>query len=586
MSSARAVLWSFLILCTAAFAHGQGRGEEAADSLDREEQFADPRANEEGSPVEAEQQSDGTDAPRVLYRARLTTRAPSARGYRDGTYAGSVLRSLQRLRLEPVGWLSAGAVAEKDPGERRWNDFQGAFLRVRGSGLVRAALVGDYVVEAGQGLLLWRGRGVGTGADVAAPVVRAARGVIPSVTASEDASLRGVAVVLGVAGAEARLFVSRRELSAILDEERVVSFAQGGYFRTGREIARRANTTERVAGLSVRIPLADGWEATGNAVRADFSRELLRSGPGGAARRIDGVSGAYGGSLGAWRLFGEWGSTGDALAGASGLNYRPSRDLTVVAAYHHYGPGALSPHGVPVGGGDELTAENGLYAAARVSVTRGARLSALIDRAIRPPGPGGAFSEAATRTFVQLDAAVARRARLTARYAEARFDGVTVRRVRGLPAYWPVTEVRRSLRLTLDHQTAWGLRTRSRLELSGAWPGSGGRAGGVVFSEQASGGAGTSLRYALFVAFFRVDSYDARIALAEPALVGESASAILVGRGMRYGALVRWAPEKSVALSARCVVRTRDDLRRLGSGADEVPGNRESTLELQVDLAL
>ena len=88
------------------------------------------------------------------------------------------------------------------------------------------------------------------------------------------------------------------------------------------------------------------------------------------------------------------------------------------------------------------------------------------------------------------------------------------------------------------------------------------------------------------MAFFRIASYDARIAWSEPALEGEMASAILVGRGMRYGALLRWAPGSGAAVSMRCVVRTRDDLRRLGSGADELPGNSELTLEWQVDLAL
>ncbi len=146
--------------------------------------------------------------------------------------------------------------------------------------------------------------------------------------------------------------------------------------------------------------------------------------------------------------------------------------------------------------------------------------------------------------------------------------------------------MRRTLRLTLDHRSRWGVRTRSRVELSGAWPGAGGRSGGVLFSEQASGGTGTALRYAVFVAFFRIASYDARIALSEPALEGETVSALLIGRGMRYGALLRWAPGAEAALSIRCAVRTRDDVRRLGTGPEELPGNSELTLELQADLTL
>jgi hypothetical protein len=71
----------------------------------------------------------------------------------------------------------------------------------------------------------------------------------------------------------------------------------------------------------------------------------------------------------------------------------------------------------------------------------------------------------------------------------------------------------------------------------------------------------------------------------EPGLEGVTSSTVLSGKGLRWSALLRWSIRANAALSARYAIGFRDDLRRIGSGADRLPGNRDGVWELQADVA-
>lgn len=119
---------------------------------------------------------------------------------------------MMRYRFQSPLFL-AGLSVDKDRGERLFQPARGiAFLTahaaIKGKGLVRSLLVGDYLVNLGQGLLLWQGRSFRkSGATVMVkrqlPVFQEYR------SSDENRFMRGLAIILGKGNLSVSVFLSR-----------------------------------------------------------------------------------------------------------------------------------------------------------------------------------------------------------------------------------------------------------------------------------------------------------------------------------------------------------------------------------------
>src|SRR5690606_18454136 len=110
-------------------------------------------------------------------------------------YAGSPERVYTRLRATYRRNLSANLTLAKDPGEPfacdpdagsagyAFASFPPAALQM---GRLDALVVGDYVLEFGQGLALWRAAGFGKGRESVRTLVKRGRGVRPYGSADEN----------------------------------------------------------------------------------------------------------------------------------------------------------------------------------------------------------------------------------------------------------------------------------------------------------------------------------------------------------------------------------------------------------------
>ncbi|HNP54762.1 MAG TPA: hypothetical protein PKK69_09085, partial [Ferruginibacter sp.] len=89
--------------------------------------------------------------------------------YREGTTSsssaklGPSFRNLIRYKLRYNQHVDAGILAEKDPGEpffrqNKWGyDFYSAHLFFHGNRFIKKWILGDYIVNMGQGLIQWQG---------------------------------------------------------------------------------------------------------------------------------------------------------------------------------------------------------------------------------------------------------------------------------------------------------------------------------------------------------------------------------------------------------------------------------------------
>jgi hypothetical protein len=150
-----------------------------------------------------------------------------------------------RYRFQSPVFLG-GLSVEKDRGEELFHPGKGiAFLSahavMKGKGLLRNLTVGDYLVNMGQGLLLWQGRGFRkSGATVMVkrqlPVFQEYR------SNDENRFMRGLAMTLGKKAWSVSLFLSRnlQDANVRLDSfghKTVTSLLYSGLHRTQAELA-------------------------------------------------------------------------------------------------------------------------------------------------------------------------------------------------------------------------------------------------------------------------------------------------------------------------------------------------------------
>ncbi|HEY4643890.1 MAG TPA: hypothetical protein VIH68_04145, partial [Bacteroidota bacterium] len=80
-------------------------------------------------------------------------------------------------------------------------------------------------------------------------------------------------------------------------------------------------------------------------------------------------------------------------------------------------------------------------------------------------------------------------------------------------------------------------------------------------------------------------SYESRAYELENDVPGSFLNQAIFGRGSRWYLLVRIRILNDAALSAKYSETEREDVKSIGTGPDEIASNRQSRLNLQLDIA-
>lgn len=248
---------------------------------------------------------------------------------------------LLRYRVQ-APLIQAGISIEKDRGEELWQQGKGiaflsAHLAVRGNGVVRSFFVGDYLVNMGQGLLLWQGRAFRkSGATVLVkrqlPAFQAYR------SNDENRFMRGIAVSLGKGRLGADLFASRnlQDANTMTDSQGhtvVTSLLYSGIHRTAAELADKNSLAIFSTGGSLRYSTGRLRIAV-NSVRHGFSLDRQKGDEpyrlydqAGRSLLGAGISGQY--TLGNMHWFGEWSQSGGGRALLQGVMIAADKRLDI-----------------------------------------------------------------------------------------------------------------------------------------------------------------------------------------------------------------------------------------------------------------
>lgn len=181
-------------------------------------------------------------------------------------YAGSPWQWYSRYRYARSGEFSMGFTFEKDAGETwRWApkkhalgfDFSSFHLQLMNRGKLKNMVIGDFQVQAGQGLVMASGFSLGKGAEVIRTTFRSSLGIRPYTSVMEQGFFRGAASTYQVAkNLDATVFYARNRRDGTIGSsgkeyasEVITSFPTDGYRRTPNERSKQGNVLEQNAGF-------------------------------------------------------------------------------------------------------------------------------------------------------------------------------------------------------------------------------------------------------------------------------------------------------------------------------------------------
>lgn len=526
-----------------------------------------------------DEQSDSVPQTVLMVRSRVSRQLQQSSGYREGDYLGSSLKSYQRVQFRQGSHLSGGVLFSKDAGEQRFNDFTSASLSIEDFGLFRRIVVGDFRMEAGQGIALWRGYGFSKGADVVAPVYRKGRGLISSLSSDEAGYFRGLAAQFRTGNFETTLFYSRRFESATHDQfDNVTSLYTAGYYRTDNEQLKRNAVTETLFGMRAIYHISDQNNIGVTIYKTLFSsRLILNKGLRFNGDRYSMMSIDYRLQYQSLIFFGEWARMNSTLGGIGGILLKPSESVSFISSYRYYPPAFFSYHGSGFGERSEMYNEQGWYLGLSVRFSRAIELSAYYD-VFRFPEPSfsSKFPSGGRDMLADLRIEVTPHLVVTVRYRRA------ISEVSQLVLDYQQTQ---HARLEVEYHLYGGAQFRSRFER--------------IFIDN---------KYSLFaekgfamyqdvvfklqdrlwsnfrLAFFSTDSYYTRIIFFERDLEGAMALPVLYGSGIRWYMVLRYHLNARLELSAKYSDIIRDDVKHLGTGLDELPTSHDNRVGVQVDV--
>jgi len=202
-------------------------------------------------------------------------------------YTGSAQKIFMRYSYNYKQLLSYGITGEKDAGEpflrgarRNGFDFYSFHIFLRQSGTIRSLAIGDFTVNLGQGLIQWQDFSF-TKSSQSLAIKREAASLKPYRSAGEYNFHRGLGVCLQKGSWQSTLFVSFKKISTSLFKDTISgntefsSIQSSGYHRTVSEIADRNNNSQFATGGNFRY--ASGGLSLGfNAVHLLFTHPVLK----------------------------------------------------------------------------------------------------------------------------------------------------------------------------------------------------------------------------------------------------------------------------------------------------------------------
>lgn len=526
------------------------------------------------------------------YRQRFYQTFPKRKGYETGAYYNSPFKLYNRLTANYSKKYYLSILTEKDPGEKSYYDFISASLFLKDVLFFKKFVVGDYVLEFGQGLMMWRQIGFAKGADAVYPIKKKASGIEQYKSTDENQFFRGIAFSTGLWNFELTLFYSGKTFDARIDtiNNIILSTPLDGYHRTTSELARKNSASEKLFGS--RLSYSYGSNQVGlNFYQSRFDKAIA---PNSYFKKYEGtfnyLSGDFNIFLESINLFGEISKDkNNNFASLIGLQASITRKTSFVTLLRNYPAQYINIHGYGFGERNGQTNnETGFYLGIKHS-TRYGNFNLYFDQFKFPyPLTYNYTLTAGKEILFAYESPLISKSKYILRYKnEAKELNTYSNDEFGREK--KITNTRLQQNFRAEIQRYFGPSNINRIAFRVEYV-------NVYYKTLLNSEDGLlafgdlnirplpKLKVQYRVSFFQTKSYDSRIYQLENDVQGVFYSTALYGRGLRWYVLINYNIARFLNLSIKYAELYRDDVKKIGSGNDQIPTNLTNSLTLQLDV--
>jgi len=542
---------------------------------------------------------NGGDQVLLLRISQVLEKSAGFDHSKPGTkYAGSPQRLFFRYRYNYKNLLQFGIVGDKDAGEQFFSgsqkygfDFYSFHLFIRKIGVIEAFALGDFTVNMGQGLIQWQSLAFKKSVDIVA-IKRQAAILRPYNSAAEYNFHRGAGVTLRKKKLEATVFASVRRLSAniIIDtvsfSDHFSSFQTSGYHRTESEIDDRSKLTQTAVGGNIKYS-GNRFQVGINTIYYKFSLPLQRQNEPYNRYAIAGnnwynTSIDYTYTYKNLHFFGEAAidkNFNKAFLNGLLLSVDPKVDLSFVYRniakdYQAINANAFTESTYP-------SNEKGLYAGITIRPVSSWRVDAYTDvykfpwlkYQVDAPSRGRDL-------FIQLTYTPRRNVEMYMRYRNESKQGNQPgnNTVSNQLVFLP----KQNLRTQLSYKMNTSITLRSRFDM--LWYGNktmNSEAGFLTYLDVVYKPLLKPYSGILRLQYFETDGYNSRLYAYENDVLYSYSIPAFYDKGYRYYITLSYDAGSKLSLWLRIAQTIYNEKNKIGSGLDEIEGNRKTEIKFQ-----
>ncbi|WP_254070873.1 helix-hairpin-helix domain-containing protein [Pedobacter sp. L105] len=513
-------------------------------------------------------------------------------------YLGSPEKLLLKYRYNFNQLLTVSVTASKDAGETFFRgssktgfDFLSGSISVTPKGRLKELVIGDYSLQLGQGLSLWTGLSLGKGPDVSA-VAKKDTGLKPYTSTNQYSFFRGVSGQVNlIKNIDLTTFISLRSLDASLSKgtdgnSTLSAIGISGLHRTTSEIRNKGDLGLLLYGTTLT------WNQPGldigiTAYHSSYDHDFITGTPlyktyAFTGKELTNFSSWYNYTFRNSYFFGEAAhSYPGGTAMLNGVMASLSAHLSAVLLYRNYSKRYLSFYTQALGEGSDAANEKGLYAGLHLIPSRKWDLSIYgdvfsfpwakyrVDTASSGYEVMGQVSYSPIKTFkVTL--------KISTKKNEQNVSS-------GLPVNPVVRVVLNNYRLGVQWKLKNKFSMQNRLEVTQYKKGESAETYGyMVYQDVAYHPLSSRLNTNMRLAFFNAPVYENRVYAYEDDVLYGSGSGLYYGKGVRSFLNLNYRLSKQLRIWARYAIFLYPGRESIGSGLDEIRGNRKSEIKVQL----
>lgn len=537
------------------------------------------------------------------FYTRLSTGIQHKKGYDNVTdsirekypgsyYLGSPFYNSVRYRYYYKNNLSIGVVAEKDPGEeffrntnRKGYDFYSMHFYVGGIKWLKSFALGSYKANFGKGLVISNDFYMGKSL-YAANMIGRNTGIKKHSSTDEVNFFHGIAGTVSFSNFEISMLYSFRKPDASVDNMLVTSFKKDGYHRLRRDIENRKSVNNNILGSNIKYK-GDFFNIELTSVYNILNRMLKPENkvynvfyPSG--RKFFNLSFAYDFR---WKNIFFSGETAidekGNIATLNSLNFYPTNGLNLFLIHRYYDMEYSSLTSSSFASGGMIQNESGIFMGMESSLSSMFKINLTFD-SYRYPWLKYYTDKSSSGEEISSRITVSPGYNLSF-YLDYRFR--CEERDYTYNSSETYTLKRRSNRLKLYSGYVSGDVFSIKTYIDYSYSNIAGytNSHGVALTQNISLKPNSlPVKISWVYSLFDTDDYDSRIYIYTKNLPYAFYFPSVYSRGLYFAGVVRYDFRKLLTLSFRYSITFFDDAEKIGSGAEEISGNKRDDIGFSV----